>query len=67
MQIIKVGDEFRVKMSRREARKMVAYLENYLAWFQAVAVPLYAQVFAPSNTACTLTCVGECPVKLVYG
>jgi hypothetical protein len=59
MQIIKVGDEFRVKMSRREARKMVAYLENYLAWFQAVAVPLYAQVFAPSNTACAANADSE--------
>jgi hypothetical protein len=53
MQIINDNGELKVKLTKREAKQIVAELEAHLAWFEAVAIPFYAKVFAPSNTACT--------------
>ena len=53
MQIINDNGELKVKLTKREANQIVAELEAHLAWFEAVAIPLYAKVFAPSNTAFT--------------
>ena len=53
MQIINDNGELKVKLTKREAKQIVAELEAHLAWFEAVAIPFYAKVFAPSNTACS--------------
>ena len=63
MQIINDNGELKVKLTKREAKQIVAELEAHLAWFEAVAIPFYAKVFAPSNTACTGRRVGSCPTK----
>ncbi len=52
MQIINDNGELKVKLTKREANQCIAELEAHLAWFRAVAIPFYAQVFAPSNNAC---------------
>ena len=53
MQIINDNGELKVKLTKREAEQCIAELEAHLAWFEAVAIPLYARVFAPSNNACS--------------
>jgi len=43
--------EIQIEVTRKEADAIIAYIEDYLIWFKAVAIPLYARVFAPSNSA----------------
>lgn len=58
MQIINDNGELKVKLTKREANQCIAALEAHLAWFQAVAVPFYAKVFAPSNKGLHPTAAG---------